>query len=62
MYIQYGPSDIVVPDIDSLISKEEFDSLNSTIFLLNMLKAVWISMNFNLNISVFKILNQSKFG
>jgi hypothetical protein len=61
MYIQYNPSDIAVPDY-SLISKEEFNTLNSTIFLLNMLKAVWISMNFSLNVSVFKILKQSKFG
>jgi hypothetical protein len=27
MYLQYEPSDIVVPDIDRLISKEEFDTL-----------------------------------
>jgi hypothetical protein len=57
MCIQYEPSDIVVPDIDSLISKGEFDTLNSTVFLLNLAKALWILMNFSLKVLVFRIYN-----
>jgi hypothetical protein len=59
MYIQYEPSDIVVPGIDSLISKEEFNTLNSTNIFIEFAKVLWILMNFSFKVLVFMIYNEN---
>jgi hypothetical protein len=48
IYIQYEPSVIVVSIVDSLIWKEESDTLNGTNILVKVSKTLWILMNSSL--------------
>jgi hypothetical protein len=59
IYIQYESSVIVVSIVDSLIWKEEFDTLIGTNIPVKFSKASWILMNCSLKVLVFRIYKEN---